>query len=249
MAKVKPSPSPRAQPGSAAAKRVATSPKAVRRKTPAAAVAEPEALGARGTARREAMLRAALAVFLEHGYEGASIEEVMRRVGGSKASLYRYFGNKEGLFGDIIAMRCEEFMQGFVVPAQADDDIEQTLTRIAERFVRIFLDRDRRELFRIMLAEMPRFPALAQRFYEQGPARARKLLGDYFRRQHEAGRLVCPDPEFVATQFIEMVKANPQHRALLGFEPFLPGRNVEQHIAGVVRLFLHGCAPRPAATR
>jgi AcrR family transcriptional regulator len=249
MAKVKPSPKPATTPLAKPPTSAKARPTAARQKIPVVASAEPEALGARGTARREAMLTAALAVFLEHGYEGASIEEVMRRVGGSKASLYRYFGNKEGLFGDIITMRCEEFMQGFVVPAQADDDIEQTLTRIAQRFVRIFLDPERRELFRIMLAEMPRFPALAQRFYEQGPARARKLLGDYFRRQHEAGRLVCPDPEFIATQFIEMVKANPQHRALLGFEPFLPGRTVEQHIAGVVRLFLHGCAPRPAATR
>lgn len=245
MAKVKPPVPPEA----AAATNAKARPKAARKKAVSIATAEPEALGARGTARRDAMLTAALAVFLEHGYEGASIEEVMRRVGGSKASLYRYFGSKEGLFGDIIAMRCEEFMQGFAVPAQADDDIEQTLTRIAERFVRIFLDPERRELFRIMLAEMPRFPALAQRFYEQGPARARKLLGDYFRRQHEAGRLDCPDPEFIATQFIEMVKANPQHRALLGFEPFLPGRNVEQHIAGVVRLFLHGCARRPSINR
>ncbi len=249
MAKVKPPAKSVAVPPTPAKSKPVAGRGVARKVAPPIATPEPEALGARGTARREAMLAAALEVFVEHGYEGASIEEVMRRVGGSKASLYRYFGNKEGLFGDIIAARCEEFMQGFVLPAQADDDIENTLTRIAERFVRVFLEPQRRELFRIMIAEMPRFPTLAQRFYEQGPARARKLLGDYFHRQHEAGRLVCPDPEFIATQFIEMVKANPQHRALLGFDPFLPGRNVEQHIAGVVRLFLHGCAPAAPASK
>ena len=73
------------------------------------------------------------------------------------------------------------------------------------------------------------------------------MLGDYFRRQHDAGRLVCPDPEFAAVQFIEMVKANPHHRALLGLDPFLPGRTAAQHIASVVELFLHGCARRPDA--
>jgi len=221
--------------------------------TPAAApppAARPEvakAVGVRGERRREALLAAGRAVFLESGYEGASIEDVMRRVGGSKASLYRYFGNKEGLFGAIIEARCSEFMSGFRVPTQADDDIAATLTEIARRFASLFLDAERRELFRIMVAEMPRFPALAQRFYENGPARARKLLGDYFQRQHEARRLHCPDPEFAAVQFIEMVKAAPQHRAMLGLPPFLPGRNLEQHIAGVVDLFLHGCARAPAA--
>ncbi len=245
MAKVKPPAKPEAAIPVLAKARRKPARKAPGEPSPVAATAEPEVLGARGTARRDAMLAAALDVFLEYGYEGASIEEVMRRVGGSKASLYRYFGNKEGLFGDIIAARCDEFMQGLKIPAQADDDIEATLTTLARFFVTLFLDHKRHELFRIMIAEMPRFPALAQRFYEYGPARARKLLGDYFRRQHEAGRLVCPDPEFTAVQFIEMVKANPQHRALLGFEPFLPGRNAAQHIAGVVSLFLHGCARRP----
>lgn len=207
-----------------------------------------KAVGVRGERRRDALLAAARAVFLEAGYEGASIEAVMRRVGGSKASLYRYFGSKEGLFGDIIEAGCSDFMRGFKVPKQADDDVAATLTEIARRFVTVFLDAERRELFRIMIAEMPRFPALAQRFYENGPARARKLLGDYFQRQHDAGRLHCPDPEFAAVQFIEMVKAAPQHRAMLGLTPFLPGRDLEQHIAGVVDLFLHGCARAPTAS-
>ena len=127
MAKVKPSPTPKAKPEAAAPARAKARPAAVRKKAVIAATAEPEALGARGTARRDAMLTAALAVFLEHGYEGASIEEVMRRVGGSKASLYRYFGSKEGLFGDIIEAGCSEFMSGFRVPTQADDDIARML--------------------------------------------------------------------------------------------------------------------------
>ncbi|MCX7072992.1 MAG: TetR/AcrR family transcriptional regulator [Gammaproteobacteria bacterium] len=230
MAKVKPAPPPAEAAG------------------PVPAADPAKAVGVRGERRREALLAAGRAVFLESGYEGASIEEVMRRVGGSKASLYRYFGSKEGLFGAIIESGCREFMGRFRVPTGADDDIAATLTEIARRFASLFLDAERRELFRIMIAEMPRFPALAQRFYENGPARARKLLGDYFQRQHEAGRLHCPDPEFAAVQFIEMVKAAPQHRAMLGLSPFLPGRDAAQHIAGVVDLFLHGCARAPAAT-
>lgn len=215
--------------------------------TPAVRADASKAVGVRGERRREALLAAARAVFLESGYEGASIEEVMRRVGGSKASLYRYFGSKEGLFGDIIEAGCTEFMRGFRVPSQADDDIAATLTELARRFVTVFLDAERRELFRIVIAEMPRFPALAKRFYDSGPARGRKLLGDYFRRQHEAGRLHCPEPEFTAVLFIEMVKAGPQQRALLGVEPFLPGFDLERHIAAVINLFLNGCGHRPAA--
>ena len=52
---------------------------------------------ARGEARREALLEAARAIFLEKGYSGTSLDEVVKRTGGSKASVYKYFGNKEGL--------------------------------------------------------------------------------------------------------------------------------------------------------
>ncbi|HWU69582.1 MAG TPA: helix-turn-helix domain-containing protein, partial [Stenotrophobium sp.] len=64
----------------------------------------------RGAARREALLHAAREVFLEKGYVAASVEDVVGRVGGSKATLYSYFGNKEGLFGDLLSTMCDEYV-------------------------------------------------------------------------------------------------------------------------------------------
>ncbi len=218
----------------------------VNRSSPAAVPASPIEKTARrtprGEVRRESLLKAAREVFQEFGFHGASIEEVMRRVGGSKASLYSYFGSKEGLFGDIMVAQCEEFLKHLGIPDSPDPDVEMTLTQIARRFLKVFLNDERRELFRIVIAEAPRFPALARRFYENGPLRARRLLGGYFRIQHEAGLLHCPDPEFAASMFIEMVKATPHHRSLLGLTPYHDGHDIESHIREVVRLFLHGTA-------
>jgi len=200
----------------------------------------------RGEQRRESLMQAACDVFLEFGYDGASIEEVVRRVGGSKASLYSYFGNKEGLFGDIIAAQCSQFMSTFDLPAGPDPAVEQTLTRVAHMFLGLFLDPERSRLFRIIIAEAQRFPTLAQRFYENGPLRARRLLGAYFQVQHEAGLLHCPDPEFAASMFIEMVKATPHHRSLLGLPPFHLHHDRDSHTRQVIALFLHGAQARRA---
>src|SRR5262245_3793367 len=52
----------------------------------------------RGEARRQAMLQAAGELFLEHGFEGTSVSDVVKRSGGSLATLYAWFGSKEGLF-------------------------------------------------------------------------------------------------------------------------------------------------------
>lgn len=218
---------------------------------PAAAAVAPAEKAARrtprGELRRESLLKAAREVFLESGFHGASIEEVVRRVGGSKASLYSYFGSKEGLFTDIIVAQCDEFMKNLALPEVADDDIEATLTQVSRRFLKVFLEPERRELFRIIVAEASRFPAFAKRFYENGPMRARRLLGRYLALQHEAGAIHCPDPPLAASLFIEMVKATPHHRMLLGMTPYHDGHDIDSHIASVVRLFLHGVSV-PAVT-
>ncbi|GAC1620167.1 MAG: TetR/AcrR family transcriptional regulator [Nevskia sp.] len=226
----------------------ASPPKRPRAKPVAAAAAKTARRTPRGELRRDALLRAARDVFLESGFHGASIEEVVRRVGGSKASLYSYFGSKEGLFTDIIVSQCDEFMKHLDLPETADPDIAQTLAAVSRRFLRMFLDPERRELFRIIVAEAARFPEFAKRFYENGPMRARRLLGNYLRVQHEAGLIRCPDPELAASMFIEMTKATPHHRMLLGLPPYHDGHDMESHIAGAVRLFLHGVtSPPPAA--
>jgi AcrR family transcriptional regulator len=198
----------------------------------------------RGELRRAALLQAAREVFLEQGYEGASIEEIVSRVGGSKASLYSYFGSKQGLFWEVAALLTDEFVSELAVPTAADADVASTLHSFGLRFLRGYLDPAGCRLLRTMIAEAQRFPDLAQRFFEHGPQRTRKVLSDYLGLQHTAGRLECPDPQTAATQFIELVKGAPHSRVLLSVPPFSAGFNPDKHVAGAVRLFLYGCARR-----
>jgi AcrR family transcriptional regulator len=200
----------------------------------------------RGEQRRQALMEAARQVFLEHGYEGASIGEVMRRVGGSKASLYTYFGSKEGLFFDILAEQSEQIMKDLKIPQAADDDIERTLNAIGKRYLRMMLDSDCVGLFRIMFAEAQRFPDLAKRFFERGPQTSRRSLSQYLRLQSEAGRLDLdfPDPDFAAAQFFEMIKGRPHTAQMFCLAPFPHGSGLEKHVDATVRLFLYGCSRR-----
>lgn len=198
----------------------------------------------RGEQRRQALMEAARQVFLEHGYEGASIEEVMRRVGGSKASLYSYFGSKEGLFFDILAEQSEQFMKDLKIPDAADEDVEQTLKAVGRRFLRQMLDENRLGLYRVIFAEAQRFPDLARRFFERGPQRSREAMAQYLQLQAEAGRLDCPDSDFAAAQFFELIKGRPHSAVLFGQAPFARGAGLEAHVESSVRLFLYGCSLR-----
>jgi AcrR family transcriptional regulator len=207
-------------------------------------IAEPAAPRTpRGELRHAALLEAAEAVFLEHGYEGASIDEIVRRVGGSKASLYAYFGSKEKLFWAVLNQLSDRFITEMAVPTAADQDIEGTLLTIARRFLTVFLDPARCRLFRTMIAESARFPDLARDFFERG-MRMPQELSAYLRLQHDAGRIDCPDPETTALQFLELVKGPPHSRLLLSMPPFPDHFDPEVYISRTVRLFLYGCARR-----
>lgn len=199
----------------------------------------------RGESRRSALLAAAREMFLERGYERASVDDVMRRVGGSKASLYRYFGSKEGLFWEFLSEECERFLRDLDVPDHADADLGATLTRIGRKFLCACLHPDASALYRLVIAEADRFPELAQRFYETGPLRTRRVLGRYLQAQTAAGRLRCSDPELTAALFLEMLKSLPVLQATLGLPAFTAERSAETHVSQVVALFLHGCATAP----
>lgn len=195
----------------------------------------------RGELRREALIEAARQVFLERGYAAASIDEVVQRVGGSKASVYQYFGSKEGLFGEMIAQQCGKLLDSANYPTQATEDIEQTLLKLARRIVQLFIAPERLALSRAMIAEAERFPELAERFYESGPKRGIARLSGYLQAQQEAGVIHCENPEWAAIHFMNLVRSYPMFRALHGMSPMPRGQELDDFLRNAVQLFLDGC--------
>src|SRR4051812_15565391 len=91
----------------------------------------------RGEARRAGILSAARDVFLERGFEGATLDEIVRRAGGSRTTIYEQFGGKEGLFAAIIANVCEEVVAPLLV--EEGGDLEQTLYLTGRRFLAVIM--------------------------------------------------------------------------------------------------------------
>ena len=77
-----------------------------RRRPPGAArgPGRPETAGQ----RRERIVRMAATLFLKKGYDNVSIDEIISVVGGSKATIYAWFGGKEGLFEAVVRQKCRE---------------------------------------------------------------------------------------------------------------------------------------------
>lgn len=236
--RVKPPAGKTAKAGKPAARAASPAPKAVATVT-----------ATRGEIRREAMLAAARDVFLEHGFWGASIEDVVGRTGGSKASLYSYFGSKEGLFGEMVSAGCKEFLRNVAIPTAVEGSLQATLKAFGLRFFRLYTEPGRVRLMRTVIAEATRFPQFAEQLYREGPQQVRMGLSAFFKQCHAGGLLRAPDADLAAIQFIALVKGHCQFRSLFGLSPLALPISQEAFIDEAVRIFLEGCGSSPSATK
>ena len=120
-------------------------------------------------ARRQEIVRKAAALFIEKGYSNVTIDEIIRLVGGSKATLYARFGGKEGLFETVIRQPCIDVTHAIDIDLVGDTEAQ--LTQIARNFLKSVLNPKIVELHRLMVSIGKTFPVVGSLFYESGPIR------------------------------------------------------------------------------
>lgn len=203
---------------------------------------------ARGAARKRALLSQARAMFLEHGYERTNVNELVRRAGGSMATLYRYYGGKAGLFEAMMDEVREELLTPLTRLGSLDDPPEVFLYRLGEALLRLIVSPEGVGFYRVLVAESYKFPEL-----RSAVGRAFGMLGHhltvYLDRQVAGGTLQLGDTRLAAGQFLEMIKGPVQLPALMGIEQGLSEASVRAQVAAAVGLFLRGCDNRPTAPR
>ncbi len=154
-------------------------------------------------ARREAILDVAAEVFLEEGFDAASMSTIAAKVGGSKSTLYNYFKSKEEIFQAHIERYCGwQGAEMFQLLDDEVDDVRAALTRLGRRYVtNVMSDRNMRH-FRLIATAAERSPDLGRTFYEAGPLRGARLLGGFLARMKLEGRIDVTDPIAAGHQFI-----------------------------------------------
>lgn len=194
--------------------------------------------------KRQALEKAAAAVFLRDGYAGASVDIIAREAGVSKATLYSHFRSKEELFGAIICQQCGRF----VVEAQMADvkkaDPGQVLRNLGQGFLENLLTPHMLALYRVVAAEAYRFPVLGQTVHDSGPGPARTSLAGYFRDLTRQGRLRVKRPEIAADQFFGALLGGIHFRQILAVEKPPTKRMIETWVENAVTAFLAAHGPK-----
>lgn len=186
----------------------------------------------------EQVLEGARQVFMTAGFDGASVDEIARAAGVSKATLYSYFPDKRLLFSEVARVECNRQADEALSLVGSDAPVEQVLHEAAQRIVLFFLSDFGRQVYRICVAESYRFPELGQRFYASGPAMVRDRLSAVLTPYVEQGILKINDMDLAANQFGELCKADLFVRSLCGVCGEVDKAEIERVVNGAVDMFL-----------
>lgn len=196
-------------------------------------------------AKRAAILQAAQQLFLRSGYEGTSMDAIAGEAGVSKLTVYSHFTDKETLYAAAIRAVCEAQLPDLYAGQPYRGNIRQTLERIGNAFCLLINSAESLALHRLLVGMAGQDARLAQMFYEEGPQRVCEGMLQILQQACERGELVIDQPLEAARQLFTLLKGDSHFRLLIGCGKPMVERERQQHVAGVVALFLrlHGASP------
>jgi TetR/AcrR family transcriptional regulator, mexJK operon transcriptional repressor len=202
-------------------------------------VGRPALLEGQTEAKRQQILQGAHAIFMDVGFDVASMEQIAKRAGVSKGTMYNYFANKEALFAALIESECERLRGKLFDRLDLSQPPEKFLYKLGVMFLQKTLGADQLNMYRIIVAQSVRFPALGQIFEASGPTIGSKALGSYLRGLCDQGILQIDDEQLAAFQFFSLCEADMLRRAQLQIET--PTKEIIEHrVRSAVRIFLRG---------
>jgi TetR/AcrR family transcriptional repressor of mexJK operon len=203
--------------------------------------AEPAAGRLRLRERRQAFMQAATAVFLEKGYAGATLDDVIARSGGSRQTLYTLFGGKQGIFEALVAERSASIFEPFSEEDLNDRAPEEVLPKLGARYLDIITTPDALGVYRLVVGESSGRKELVELFWRYGPGAGRAQVARYFASLAKRGVLHLRDPEQSAGLFLGMLIGTMHMECLLGVRGTPSTAEIEAQVSDAVTQFLFGC--------
>ncbi|WP_188112366.1 TetR/AcrR family transcriptional regulator [Salinicola aestuarinus] len=199
----------------------------------------------RGRKRHDALLEAAQRLFLERGFSQVSVNDIVAEAGGSLSTLYRHFGNKEGLFQAMVEHRSHDIYTALTADDIDSLPVEAALTRFGSGLLHKAMDDEALGIYREVVAESPRQPELARRFFDAGPGRMRQVVKEYLDRRVADRSLPPVDTAALAGMYLGMVLGEWHLIQLLQLEAPPSAEAIDARVTRCATLFLGGLRDAP----
>ena len=196
------------------------------------------------TAKRQQILDGARRCFLSHGFDGASINDIVKNAGVSKGTLYAYFPSKEKLFEVLVYQDRRLQAEQSTIIIDDGRPVSEVLHDLGLRMVQLISSDASIAQVRTVVASAAKFPEIGRSFYAAGPAFAIAKIAAYLADRMDSGELTRVDPELAAIQFIDLISGALHKPLLFNAQNLTTKRTAEEVVSAGVALFLNGLAPR-----
>jgi AcrR family transcriptional regulator len=201
----------------------------------------------RPDARPDEILRAALQVFGERGFAHSRLDDVARKAGVSKGTVYLYFESKDALFREVVRTikgtvlaESEAWLDAFAGSAT------EALVHFIRRMWRHMGEPEQAAVSRLVQSEIRQFPELARFYAEEVTLRARRLMERVLRRGVESGEFRPAQARFAARAIPAlalMLSSMHTHFAAYDPDPMTPEVMADHTVDLVLRGLLAPAAP------
>ena len=169
--------------------------------------------------RNTRLLDAATETFLEQGFAGARMDEIARRAGASKHTLYARYPTKSKLFAALMERKSAQVFSA-IGPLSPERPLRDALERFGFELLAMIQTREARGLHRLVIAECLDFPELGRTFWRMGPERGHKMLAAYLREQQRRGTIACDDVDRAVEMWFGLLVGTTSLRQNLGLPAF-----------------------------
>jgi len=197
----------------------------------------------RSEARRSAIIATAAELFKEAGYERASMNELAKRLGGSKATLYNYFSSKEELLVAVVQAyatgHLAEAMTSLTTERQSEN-LKTVLLRFGESMLVVLTnDGEALSIYRMIIAEASHSD-VGMLFYRSGPSQCIEALAKLLAQAMAQGEIADADPQLRALQFLSLLTAETELRLYQRQPQPLERHQIRQLVNNAVEMFMAG---------
>jgi AcrR family transcriptional regulator len=193
--------------------------------------------GEEDSSKRRQILDGARKVFMDLGFDGASMNEIARAAGVSKGTLYVYFTDKSRLFEAIVE---DEALEKGKIAYNLDRkrDVETTLREFGRVYIGGMCRPGGGSSIRTVMAIAERMPDVGRQFYENVLAKTINGLADYLQAHVGPGDLAIDDCGLAAAQFIQMCQATLFLPFVFQAEPAPSAERIARVVDSATRIFL-----------
>jgi AcrR family transcriptional regulator len=181
-------------------------------------------------AKRSQIIDGARRVFIEKGFEAASMNDITREAGVSKGTIYVYFANKEELFEALIEEERGTIFKNMYDLLDNADDLRETLVKYGKVLALKITSAKVIQAQRTVIGVTDRMPELGARFYERGPKRGHDKTMEFLNAAIERGLLQIDDVDLAAYQLTDLCLAGLFRQCIFAYRTKAPSQDEIDHV-------------------